>query len=155
VLFTTESTRASLGERTAALLAGAGGLGKSLQKAPAGSAIAEALHVALGDLQRHRGNLRMVVHSDLRQVTPGRWNFERSVPKPATFLRWLEEQRLVGDLRNVDLRLAGMHHRRAPGAAPFDAKLAEQVEVVWRDAFGRMRDLPAATRDGATRVAAR
>ncbi len=138
VLFTTESTRTSLGERTAALLSSEGGLGKSLEKAPAGSAIAEALHVALGDLQRHRGVLRLLVHSDLRQVTPGRWNFERTVPSPAVFLRWLEKQRLVGDLRGVELRLAGMHHRRAPGAAPFDAKLAEQVAVVWREAFALM-----------------
>ena len=104
-------------------------------RGPAGSAIAETLRVAVDHLHDTGGMRALVVLSDLRQYTPGRWNFERSVPSARAFAAWLARERLAVDLRGVDVGVCGTHHMRPAGAARFDAKLAHDVVALWSSVF--------------------
>ncbi|MEW6755823.1 MAG: hypothetical protein AB1505_33320 [Candidatus Latescibacterota bacterium] len=103
-----------------------------------GSAIAEAIQVAVLGLRERVGTRRLVVVSDLRQVTPGRWNFERTVPPPAAFLGWLEHEGLLPDLQGVDLEVVGVHSRRGPEAPEFTGAQEMALRALWEAVFGRM-----------------
>jgi hypothetical protein len=127
------------GERLALLLAARARIAAGLNgAAPTGSAIAEAVSVAAATLRSGTGARELVILSDLRQVTPGVWNFEVAVPSPEVFAGWLRATGLSSDLRGVEVRACGLHHRRAPGAPPFDAGLARRVETAWKGAFALM-----------------
>jgi hypothetical protein len=103
------------------------------------SAIAEAISVAASDLSERQGRRSMVVLSDMREQTPrGPWNFERSAPRPRAFATWLQTEGLVADLHGVPVRVCGLHHRRGPGAGPFDARQATRIEEAWQEAFAAM-----------------
>lgn len=102
------------------------------------SAIAEALHVAASDLREQPGRHALVLLSDLRQVTNGAWNFERSIPSAGEFVSWLKQRSLVAPLRDVELIVCGLHHGHAPSSGPWDAAMAAQLEQVWRAAFREM-----------------
>ncbi len=128
----------SAGERVALLLAARRRLATGLDSAPSGSAIAEAVSVAAATLRDRAGERELVILSDLRQVTPGTWNFEVSSPTPEAFAAWLRFGGLSSDLRGVEVRACGLHHQRAPGSPPFDAILAGRVEAVWKRAFDVM-----------------
>lgn len=135
VLFRVAASTTTPGERTARLLAARHRLGASLRGSPAGSAIAEALDVVTDDLRARAGRKAVLVLSDLRQVTPGTWNFEAAAPEPAVFTAWLRSAGLFGGLRGVEVQACGLHHRRAPGARRFDAGLAHRVEQAWAGAL--------------------
>lgn len=60
-----------------------------------GSAILEGIFRATNRLNETDGDKVLIVYSDLRQVTPGVWNFERSIPEPEVFRGWAKEQYLV------------------------------------------------------------
>ena len=112
-----------------------------LSEAPpsAGSALAEALNVATSELSGLPGQRAIRVLSDGRQVTPAELNFERTVPKPHTFVVWLEANALRTDLRGVDVTLCGLHNLRAPDTGrPFDAHLDRGVRSAWSAAFEAM-----------------
>src|SRR2546426_445489 len=76
-----------------------------------GSAIAEALwRVSRRLNEASRGRKVLILASDLRQVTPGAWDFERHVPRPAEFLAWLGRMDLSLELRaDVQLMVCGVH----------------------------------------------
>jgi hypothetical protein len=134
-LFHVAAPPVSAGERVARLVAARERLGASLDGAPTGSAIAEALSVAATELRGASGRRELLVLSDLRQVTPRVWNFEATAPEPSVFAAWFGSTGLAADLRGVEARACGLHHRRAPGARPFDAVLAKRVERAWSKAF--------------------
>ena len=107
--------------------------------APTGSAIAEAVSVAAATLRERDGERELVVLSDLRQVTPGTWNFEVSAPTPGGVRRVAAGERAycltsVGSRSGRVGSTTGAH----PGAPPFDATLARRVEAVWKRAFEAM-----------------
>lgn len=137
-LFHVTASIGPAGERVAALVAARDRLDRSLAGAPNGSAIAEALSVAATDLQQAGGDRELLVLSDLRQVTRGSWNFEAAAPAPAIFTTWLRSRGLQPDLRGISVRVCGLHHRRAPGARPFDASLARKVVQAWSGALTAM-----------------
>lgn len=59
-----------------------------------GSAVIEGTFRVTNRLNESDGEKILIIFSDLRQVTPGVWNFERSVPEPEVFRRWIEKERL-------------------------------------------------------------
>ncbi len=137
-LFEVVAGRLPSGDRVARLVSARDRLAAGLDGAPTGSAIAEALSVAAAGLREQEGARELLVLSDLRQVSPGTWNFEVSAPTPAAFDAWLRSKGLAVDLRGVEVRGCGLHHRRAPGARPYDAPLARRVEAVWKRSFEAM-----------------
>jgi hypothetical protein len=102
---------------------------------PNTSAIAEALSVALSELRERRGRYRLVVLSDLRQVTPGRWNFERDVPPTSKFVPWLKTELFLADLQGVPVLACGLHPHRGPSAGPASATLLTQLRATWEGTF--------------------
>lgn len=129
-----------LGEKAAFLLGAREELGRALATDAVhnASAIAEAVHVAASELRDASGRRELELLSDLRQFTAGQWNFERSVPEVPAFARWLQRQGLLADLHGVPVRVCGLHHRRAPSAGPFDARLATKVRQIWEATFQAM-----------------
>ena len=128
----------SAGERVAQVLAARSRLRFAFEHAPTNSAIAEAISVAGEELERRPGNHRLLVLSDLRQVTPGAWNFEEAAPPPQAFVHWLGDRQLLAHLAATSVEVCGFHHMRAPGARRFDARLADAVQGAWGAAFNRM-----------------
>ena len=103
-----------------------------------GSAIAEAIQIAALRLRERQGVWHMLILSDMRQVTPRQWNFERSVPQPEAFILWLKQARLLADLPGISVRVAGMHARRGPKAPEFTAEQEARLHQVWREALKGM-----------------
>lgn len=103
-----------------------------------GSAIAEAIHRAAARLHEQMGTYRLQIVSDMRQVTLGVWNFERSVPQPEVFLQWLERERLLADLTGVEVEINGLHSQRGPDAPEFTAAMEEQLRGLWQEVFERL-----------------
>ncbi|MBU1487524.1 hypothetical protein KKH56_05695 [bacterium] len=60
-----------------------------------GSAITEGIFRGSHRLNETALEKVLVIYSDLRQVTPERWNLEQSVPEPGVFKEWLKEQYLT------------------------------------------------------------
>jgi len=135
---------APLGARAAAVL----GAGRELDRQStvatpgAGSAIAEAINVAGEHLKAKKGRRQLLILSDMRQHTPGQWDFERKAPEPADFVIWLKEEQLLLDLAGVDLAVCGAHHHHGPNAPSFDARLAANIANVWRATFKAMEMKP-------------
>jgi hypothetical protein len=125
------------GERIALAVAAVDSLPDAVarDRGAAGSAIAETLRLAVDDLADRRGARALVVLSDLRQYTPGRWNFEKRVADPAAFSSWLVHEGLAPDLRGIDVSACGTHHMRGTGATSFDARMARQVVELWMGVF--------------------
>lgn len=137
-LFTISNDGRSPGERLARLLAAEKGLSGSLPQAMGGSAIAEAINVAVTDLRDQSSSSELIILSDLRQFTRGRWNFEVAVPKPEDFERELKRADLMSDLRGVSVFACGLHNQSAPKAPAFDPRLASQLREAWEYALQRM-----------------
>jgi len=135
VLFRLTASARPPGERLVALLEARSKVAAGLGAAPTGSALAEALDVAAENLKPRQGTKAVLLLTDLRQVTPGIWNFEVAAPEPAAFTGWLRSSRLLSSLRGVELQTCGLHHRRAPGAKHYDAALAHRVEQAWAGAL--------------------
>lgn len=60
-----------------------------------GSAIWEAIFMATKRLNELEGEKILVIYSDMRQYTPGRWNFEKHIAKTGEFIAWAEKEYLV------------------------------------------------------------
>jgi hypothetical protein len=74
-----------------------------------GSTIAEAISTAVRRLREHRGAYRLYLLSDMRQISPGGFNFESAVPLPQDFLAWLTKSGLTPDLRDIPALVCGLH----------------------------------------------
>lgn len=99
--------------------------------APAGSAVVEAVSVAMAMPASTPGQRVLVLLSDLRQVTPGtRWNFERTVPTAPRFNAWVRDAGLWVDLAGVEVRGCGVHHL-AGGGRRHDALADARLRAVW------------------------
>lgn len=102
------------------------------------SAIAEAIDLAADRLGERDGEKQLAVLSDMRQVSPRKWNFEREVPDRNAFVRWLRDRHLWADLSDVSVSVCGLHHRSGPGAGEYDAELAGRTRDAWESAFDEM-----------------
>jgi hypothetical protein len=106
---------------------------------PRGSAIVEALGVAAQSLHERRDARRtLLLMSDLRQVTPRVWNFERGVPRRDLFVRWLTAQRLGASLQGIALRVCGVHPFRASSRVAQTAALDGRRRALWSEVFAEM-----------------
>lgn len=104
-----------------------------------GSAIAEAISVAASGMPPAPAARSLVVLSDLRQYTRGRWNFERR-PLPAKrFVAELERNKLLPDLAGVPVVACGLHARRGKHAPRYSARQAARVRAAWQAVFARSR----------------
>jgi hypothetical protein len=83
----------------------------SLRNLPAnkGSAVWEAIFITTKQLNKREGEKVLVIYSDLRQVTPGRWNFETHIPDTAKeFIEWAEEEYLIPEFEpNMQVVVCG------------------------------------------------
>jgi hypothetical protein len=128
------------GERVASALSARGEIGRLADGDPErnASAIVEALHVGATELRERQARYRMVILSDLRQVTPSVWNFEEFVPDASRFIVALHDQRLMADLHEVPVIVCGVHHERGARAGAVGASSALRVREVWSDALREM-----------------
>jgi hypothetical protein len=127
------TTGQEVGERIARALHAVDALADTIagERGSGGSAIAETIRIAVEHLGEVRGRRSLLVLSDLRQVTPGRWNFERRVPSALVFAKWLDRAGLTVNLRGLDVDVCGTHHMRGNGAGSFDARMAHDVVELW------------------------
>src|SRR2546430_13243644 len=101
-----------------------------------GSAIAEALwRVSRRLNEAGRGRKVLILASDLRQVTPGAWDFERHVPRPAEFISWLRRMDLMLELRaGVELTVCGFHSETPTGTSRSTASY-HRTRALWEQVF--------------------
>jgi hypothetical protein len=102
-----------------------------------GSAVIESMSVAVADLATRRGTKRLHVLSDLRE-TSGPWAFDRQVPAPGAFCRWLAAERLLPDCRSITVTICGVHFGAAPRRPPFDARRDANLRAVWAQVLAAM-----------------
>jgi hypothetical protein len=98
------------------------------------SAIIEAINAAVSRLRERQGRYALIVLSDLRQLS-NEWDFDDSVPSSSTFLAWLKKSHLLADLRDIPVRVCGMHAHRSPGRESYTARRAAQLQEVWERTF--------------------
>ena len=139
LLLTTTALGQSPGQVATALMGARAELERALATPveKAGSAIAQAVDVVSRRLKEAPGTYLLVVLSDLRQLTPKRHDFEKRIPAPKNFLRWLRYHRLLPDLTNVRVVACGLHHgsRPRPKSPAFKASHASRIEQVWQEVF--------------------
>lgn len=130
----------SLGQKAVFLLSARHELSKVLKVATAepSSAVAEAISVAVSGLCERKGRHQLIILSDMRQYTPGRWNFEKAVPAAAQFIAFLRHEDLFVDLHGISVMACGLHSQRGQGAGPYSAKLAAQLRDTWSGVFRAM-----------------
>jgi hypothetical protein len=100
-----------VGERTAYALGARVELAR-LFSGPAaqyGSTIAEAISATVRRLHERRGMYRLIILSDMRQLSAGGFNFEAVIPPPHDFLAWLKQKALLADLRDIPVLVCGLH----------------------------------------------
>ena len=101
-----------------------------------GSAIAEGVWRVARRLNEVGGRKVLVVASDLRQVTPGVWNFERRVPRADLFLKWIGTQGLtVQHPSAIELVVCGVHSESPAGTSPDKADSYNRTRAVWERVF--------------------
>jgi hypothetical protein len=98
------------------------------------SAIIEAINATVSKLRERQGRYALIVLSDLRQLS-NEWDFDDSVPSSSTFLAWLKKTHLLPDLRDIHLRVCGMHSHRSPGRESYTTRRAAQLQEVWERTF--------------------
>ena len=124
----------SVGERVAFVL----GARRELAQLLAGSVekyastIAEAISVTVRRLRERNGRYRLVVLSDLHQITAGVWNFDRAVPPPPTFIAWLKKTQLFSDLRDIPVLACGLHTGHY---GSYSAAHATRLHDLWQAVF--------------------
>jgi hypothetical protein len=138
-VFAVETPDLPIAERAAYLLGARQELARALDHVPphAGSAVAEALTVAVTDLAGRGGAKELRVLSDLRQSS-GPWTFDRAVPSPREFARWLAAERLLPNCTGITVSICGLHFGETPNYLPFTAREAALVRDVWTNAFAAM-----------------
>jgi hypothetical protein len=102
-----------------------------------GSAIAEAFwRVSRRLNEAGPGRKVLILASDLRQVTPGRWDFERRIPRTEEFLVWLRESDLTPDFgARVELVVCGFHSSTPAGTSLSTAVTYRRTRALWQDVF--------------------
>ena len=101
-----------------------------------GSAIAEGVWRVARRLNEAAGQKVLVVASDLRQVTPGVWNFERRVPRADLFLKWIGAQGLtVQHPSAIELVVCGVHSESPAGTSPDRADRYNRTRALWERVF--------------------
>jgi hypothetical protein len=102
----------------------------------AGSAIAEGVWRVARRLEQARGRRVLVVASDLRQVTPGVWNFERWVPRAAEFIQWLDREGLrVEHAGTIEFHVCGFHSETPSGTSHASADRYNRTRALWAHVF--------------------
>jgi hypothetical protein len=100
-----------------------------------GSTIAEAISTAVRRLREHRGVHRLTVLSDMQQITPGVWAFEKAPPTPQAFHSWLKQTGLAADLKGVSVLVCGVPTGHfGQNSAPY----ATRLQDLWRQVFQSM-----------------
>jgi hypothetical protein len=132
-------------ERVAYLLSARNELASLMAATPrgAGSAVAEAITVAVLDLAPRGGQRALWILSDLRQ-TSGPWAFDRRVPEPRAFLRWVKDERLLPACPGIEITACGLHFSTTDRRAPFDVRRGVAVRELWSAALALMRPRTAA-----------
>jgi hypothetical protein len=102
-----------------------------------GSAIAEGVwRVARRLNEAGPGRKILVLATDLRQVTPGVWNFERHVPRPLDFVRWLDVQGLgVALPEKIELLVCGFHSESPSATSRASAANYNRTRALWQQVF--------------------
>ncbi|MBN2372922.1 hypothetical protein JXL19_03935, partial [bacterium] len=59
-----------------------------------GSAVIEGIFISSRRLNEYDGDKFLIIYSDMRQFTPGIWNFEKEIPEPDRFKKWIDQQYL-------------------------------------------------------------
>jgi hypothetical protein len=127
----------SVGERIAFILGARRELAHLLDgsKEQYASTIAEAVSATVRRLRERQGRYKLVVLSDLLQLTAGVWNFGGAVPTPHAFLSWLKSTQLTADLRDIPVLACGVHTGHF---GSYSAAHATKVHDVWQAAFAGM-----------------
>jgi hypothetical protein len=100
------------------------------------STIAEAISASVSRLRERRGRYRLVLLSDLLQISPGAWNFEASLPPPNDFIAWLRKTNLAPDLRDIPVLACGVHTGQSLGGnGPYTAAYAVRLRDLWERAL--------------------
>jgi hypothetical protein len=138
-VFAVETPELPLTDRVAYLLGARRELARVLEHIPlhAGSAVAEALTVAVTDLADRTGTKQVRVLSDLRQSS-GPWTFDRAVPSAREFTRWLAAERLLPNCSGIAVAICGIHFGATPNYPPFTARQGALVRDVWTHALAAM-----------------
>lgn len=98
------------------------------------SGVVEAVYVGVSRLRGASGDKTMILMSDMRQVTPGIWNFERKVPDFENFAGWLDSAGKI-DAGDLNLAVCGFNTgtRESPVAMAEHIRLRELWEKVFRE----------------------
>jgi hypothetical protein len=100
-----------------------------------GSTIAEAISTAVRRAREHRGVHRLTVLSDMQQISPGIWAFEKALPTPQAFHSWLKQTGLAADLKGVSVLVCGVPTGHfGQNSAPY----ATRLQDLWRQVFQSM-----------------
>jgi hypothetical protein len=127
-------------ERVAYLLGARNEFARLADAAPpgAGSGVAEAISVVALDLATRGGQRALWILSDLRQ-TSGPWAFDRSVPEPGAFLRWVKDERLLPACPGIEIVACGLHFSTTDGRRSFDVRRGVAIRELWTAALALMR----------------
>lgn len=138
-VFAVQTPELPLAERITYLLSARNEIAHIFGRLPqsVGSAVAEAMTVAVADLATRTGRKRLHVLSDLRE-TSGPWAFDRRVPSPRAFAQWLAAERLLPDCSSIVVSICGAHFGAAPRHSPFDARHGAELRAVWTRALAEM-----------------
>ena len=102
------------------------------------SAVIETINIAVEETKGISGQQQLEIHSDLRQVTKGKWNFERSIPAADRFIHWIRSENLLVNLKDFNVAVCGLHHRSGPDASKYSARQAVNLKSVWDAVFTSM-----------------
>ncbi|HET8798196.1 MAG TPA: hypothetical protein VFO89_10940 [Thermoanaerobaculia bacterium] len=127
-------------ERVAYLLGARNELARLTDAAPpsAGSGVAQAITVAALDLVPRGGQRALWILSDLRQ-TSGPWAFDRRVPEPHAFLRWVKDERLLPACPGIEIVACGLHFSTTDRRRPFDVRRGVAIRELWTAALALIR----------------
>ena len=99
----------------------------------AASAIVDAIYAASFRLSGLEGEKRIIVASDLREID-SHHNFEKRVPEPDEFLRWLRSLPSKPDLQGTTLTACGFH-TSAPSGSKLSATALIKIRQLWAAVF--------------------
>jgi hypothetical protein len=104
-----------------------------------GSALIEAINLAVSGIRERKGQYQLVILSDLRQITSGKWDFGKpdSIPTLKEFVEWLHNEKLFVDLKNVSVSVCGLHHRDLDHHR-FQALMITKLRDIWNGTFEAM-----------------
>jgi len=131
--------RPTIADRAVYLLGARNELAGALERhaTSVGSDVAGGITAAVTELSGRAGAKELYVLSDLR-LSAGPFSFDRDVPSPEAFVRWLASERLLPNCRDVAIIACGLHFRTTPGTATFDARRDAEVRAAWIAAFAAM-----------------